>query len=218
MPTWNDIRQTSNLRGEHNLRGKRSQAIQSQYSASPKLLGLAKAFQLHLDLSPDVDLFYKKMFDIYTAEGEGLDNWGRILNIGRIISDENVILTLSDDMYRLLLLYKALANISASSPDSLNVLLDALCKTEAANLPKSAYVLEVGPMVIRWVFEAYLNEEQLAVFKAAGTLARGAGVGWELYAITPYEVFGFDGSGLQPFNQAPFAPDNALIVNTNRSS
>ncbi len=68
-------------------------------------------------------------------------------------------------------------------------------------------------MVIRWVFEDFLDAVQSAVFKAAGTLARGAGVGWELYAVGPDKVFGFDGSAMHPFNQAPFAPDASLIVN-----
>ena len=67
-------------------------------------------------------------------------------------------------------------------------------------------------MVIRWVFEDFLNDMQLLVFKAAGTLARGGGVGWELYAVAPARVFGFDGGHWQPFNQAPFAPDAALVI------
>ncbi len=49
--------------------------------------------------------------------------------------------------------------------------------------------------------------------KVGITQGDGAGVGWELYAVSPDKVLGFDGSTMYPFNQAPFAPDAALIVN-----
>jgi hypothetical protein len=211
MPTWADIRESADLRAGHNLRGKRSWAIQSQYSASVRILALAKGFQEMLDPTPDMALFYKKVFNILTAEGCGLDLWGRIVGMDRTVSDESVSITLDDEMYRLLLLYKALANISAATADSLNKLLASLIATGVGALPKTAYVLEVDTMVIRWVFEDFFNEIQQAVFSVAGPLAKGAGVGWELYAIDPDKVFGFDGSSMLPFNQAPFVPDNAMI-------
>jgi hypothetical protein len=212
MPTWTDWRKTEDIRERRNIRSRKPYTIQSQYSASKRMLNLAKGFQVRLEPTADVDLFYDKMFNIMTAEGVGLDNWGRILAIGRTIEDNGVSLTLSDEYYRLLLLYKALANISRSDADSLNHLLATLMATGVGGFTAAAYVLEVDTMVIRWVFEDFLDAIQLAVFKVAGTLARGAGVGWELYAINPNQVFGFDGSEMQPFNQAPFAPDNALII------
>jgi hypothetical protein len=79
-------------------------------------------------------------------------------------------------------------------------------------MPRVCYVLEVGPMVIRWVFEDFLTPEQRAVFLAAGTLARPGGVGWELYAVNPDSVFGFRGQEMHDFNQRPFAPDDALTT------
>jgi hypothetical protein len=209
MPTWNDIREDGDLRAEHNLRGVRSLAIQSQYSASRRLLAMTGSFQDVLDPTVDIDLFYKRIFNILTAEGYGLDNWGRILGIARVISDEGVSLTLEDEMYRLLLLYKAMANISDATAAGLNRLLGVLIATGVGGLPARAYVLEIAPMVIRWVFEDFMSPIQLAVFNAAGTLARGAGVGWEFYAISPGKVFGFDGQLMLTFNLAPFAPDDA---------
>ena len=212
MYTWRDFREILDVRELENIRDLTGYAIQSQYSASKTILALAAGFQQQIDPHLDVDLFYDKMFNIYTAEGVGLDNWGLILQIGRLIEDPDsgAAITLEDDYYRLLLLYKAMANISASTASAQNHLLEMLVNTGIAGFPRAAYVLEVDTMVIRWVFEDYLTPLQLAVFKTAGTLARGAGVGWELYAINPGTAFGFDGSELQPFNQAPFAPDNAM--------
>ena len=115
------------------------------------------------------------------------------------------MIVLDDDYFRLLLLYKAMANISASTAAAQNALLAMLVSSGIGSFPHAAYMLEVGTMTIRWVFEDFMTPLRLAVFKAAGTLARGAGVGWELYAVNPEKVFGFDGSGMQPLNQAPFS-------------
>ncbi len=213
MPTWLDMREAENIRALHDVRDLKSRAIQSQYSASPTILSLAAGFQKHLEQTADRDSFYEKFFDIYSAEGPGLDNWGRILAQPRTIEDGEASITLTDEYYRLLLLYKALANISSSDAATLNQLLANLVATGIAGFPRACYVLEVDTMVIRWVFEDFLNELQLAVFKAAGTLARWAGVGWELYAVNPEQVFGFDGGLMHPFNQRPFAPDKAMISN-----
>lgn len=40
----------------------------------------------------------------------------------------------------------------------------------------------------------------------------GAGVGWDLVMIDTSNVFGFDGSGLQPFNCGVFMPDGGIFV------
>lgn len=214
MYTWRDIWEVQDFCEIENIRDLTSYAIQSQYSSSKRIVSLCSLYQKHIDPRFDVDLFYEKMFDIYTAEGVGLDNWGVILQMPRTIEDADTGsgITLDDEYYRSLLLYKAMANISASTADAQNKLLGILLATGIGNFPQTAYVLEVDTMVIRWVFEDFLNDIQRAVFKAAGTLARGAGVGWEWYAINPSQVFGFDGSEMNPFNQAPFAPDNALYV------
>ncbi len=269
MHTWRNWRDTPNTRALENIREHTGYAIQSQYSASKKILALAAGFQERIDPQADVGLFYEKMFDIHTAEGAGLDNWGEILQVGRTISgpyagdcfgfalsglagfglapfapdsgshDPNRI-TLDDELFRLLLLYKALANISASDAATQNKLLSVLIDTRVFHpllggtdvpeqspetrprrskrptartaSPGVAYVLEIGTMAIRWVFESPMTPVQLAVFKVAGTLARGAGVGWELYALDPTRTFGFDNSTMQPFNQAPFAGDMSRAI------
>lgn len=239
MGTYQDYRSEINVRSLGNVRSRASHAIQSQYSASPHMLALMACFQRRIDIylnrtdangnavlnTADIDLFYDNMFNIMTAAGVGLDNWGQILQMPRAIPkvdfgyyipdpDAPDYISLDDDDYRLLLLYKAMANIASDEIDALNELLQALIDTGVQSLPDAAYVVETDKMVIRWVFEAYLTESQMAVFVAAGTLARGAGVGWEMYALTSSEVFGFDGGEWQPFGCAPFAPDNSFIKKT----
>lgn len=239
--TWRDVSTVENFRELDNVRDLTSYAMQSQYAASPRLLALCRAFQDRICPDVTIQMFYDEVFNIYTARGIGLDIWGRILGIGRIIEGpfEGIVfgfdgsgcqpfnqapflpsiafrpptyITLDDDSFRLLLLYKALANISSSDAATQNLLLSTLIDTGIGGFNSAAYVLEVDTMVIRWVFEGRLTPLQLAIFKVAGTLARGAGVGWELYAIDKFNVFGFHGSEFRPFNQAPFVRDNALIV------
>ncbi len=148
--TWRDIREVVDLREIDNVREEKSYAIQSQYSASKKILALSAQYQAQIDPHLDVDLFYDKMFNIYTAEGVGLDNWGVILQMNRTINDQQTgqSITLNDEYYRLQLLYKALANISASTAESQNRLLNILTSTDIRRKPVPAYVIEIGTMVI----------------------------------------------------------------------
>lgn len=239
--TWRDARDILDFRELENIREQTSYAIQSQYSASRHLMALAAGFQMRIDPHLDIELFYQMMFNIYTAQGIGLDIWGVILGIGRNINgpytgeqfgfdgselapfnqapftpdtgtyNMTSLITLDDESFRLLLLYKALANISASDAATLNKLLTTLVDTGVGGFEGVAYVLEVDTMVIRWVFENNLTPMQLAIFKVAGTLARGAGVGWEIQFGKAEEMFGFDGSEMQPFNQAPFWSGQSTI-------
>ena len=114
--TWRNWRDVKNVRELENIREATSYAIQSQYSASKRIRALAAGYQTRIDPGVDIQLFYDKMFNIYTAEGVGLDNWGNILQMPRLIVDPDTgaSFNLGDEDYRLLLLYKALANISAS--------------------------------------------------------------------------------------------------------
>lgn len=212
MNTWEAVNEMENVNALDDFCSKDSRAIQSQYAASQALKAILKGFQDCLDPQADMTAFYDKWVNIYTAQGEGLDNWGRVVGIARTIERRGQSIRLNDEMYRALLLYKALSNISRSDAATINRLLRELVETGVGSFPKRGYVLEINPMVIRWVFEDFLSLEQQVIFDAAGHLTKGAGVGWEFYAIDPDLVFGFDGSGMNPFNQKPFVPDDAVIT------
>lgn len=212
MTTWANYR-TADVRSLFDAKSDACDSIQSQYAASSNINAVVAGFARLIDPYTDIQAFYDELFNIMSARGVGLDVWGDILQISRVIRiNETTSLTLDDDHYRALLLYKALANISSSDVATLNRLLQTLMETGIDVFDGHAYVLETGPMKIRWVFEYFLNELQLAIFRTAGTLARGAGVGWELYAVDPDKVFGFAGSKMRPFNTMPFVPDDALYT------
>ena len=205
--------------------------IQSQYGASVHIRGIVEAFAVDIDPNGDVDLFYDKIFNLDTAEGVGLDIWGLIVGVPRLMLIEGDdyfgffgsllqpldqapfyesnhlgnYYRLNDDAYRELIYYKALSNISDSTAESQNRLLSKLF-AEEVEAGHRLYIVPVGTMKIRATFEFLLSSVNFAIFRAYGLLNRGAGVGWEWYQILPEETFGFDGSGLQPFNQGVFDP------------
>lgn len=62
------------------------QTIISQFSNSPILVRLIQNMNEAVDPSTNFDDFYNFVWDITSAQGFGLDIWGRILGIGRVIT------------------------------------------------------------------------------------------------------------------------------------
>src|SRR6478609_7735667 len=117
----------------------------SQYSSSPTLVQMLANFHGYIDPAQDLDALYNLVSNVDTAVGYGLDVWGRIVDIGRIVEVPSGEITfgfeeagtasaapfnqgtfyagqgltsnyaLSDNAYRVLILAKALANISDGS-------------------------------------------------------------------------------------------------------
>ena len=196
--------------------------IQSQYGASPHIIGIIEAAAKQLDPTGDIRTFYDEVFNPLTAHGVGLDIWGRIVGAGRYLTVDNEDFfgfygsllnpfnqapffvsgdtdrfRLTDDAYRDLIFLKATANIGNATLPSIKSILTAL-------FGDNVLVMNIGNMKVRVVFCFYLTPYQRALLNEYGVLNLGAGVDWEYYQIDPAETFGFDGSGLQPFGQGIF--------------
>ena len=204
--------------------------VQSQYAASPRILALLVKQAALLDPGRDLMLWYDGMFNPQTAQGAGLDIWGRIVGIGRMLWMTNTEFfgfayqlmenfdqapfwieslaqgqfRLTDEAYRFLIFYKSAANIGRGDMASINALLNSLF--EAEHGPANSYVLEVGPMEIRAVFNFYLSGYEQALLAQYGLLDRPAGVGFSWYQHDPAEMFGFAGQNLQNFDNGIFSP------------
>jgi len=64
-----------------------TQTLYSQYANSPVLVSWVDYFSQWIDANKNVDMFYDQLWNIQTAQGYGLDVWGRIvgLNPGRVL-------------------------------------------------------------------------------------------------------------------------------------
>lgn len=125
----------------------------SQYANSPRLLQLIADFNSYIDQTENIDNFFDMMWNIDTAQGYGLDVWGRIVGVVRTLqvaqteyfgfneaiggslimpfgqapfySGQTITsnYNLSDTAYRTPILAKAMANICDGSIPAINQLL-----------------------------------------------------------------------------------------------
>lgn len=172
----------------------------SQYANSPIMMGVLESFFDAADQTDNFDEFFDKVFNILTAQGYGLDVWGRILGAERVLHLPNATdylgfeeaggnfiqpfntapfysgssltsnFALTDGAYRLLLLAKAAANISDGSVKSINRILMALFP-----LRGNCYVTDNLNMSITYTFTNVLSPVELAIVQS-GVLPKPGGV------------------------------------------
>lgn len=211
------------------------QTIISQYGTSATITQLIRDMNTYLDPRADFDAFYDMVWNVDTAQGFGLDIWGRIVNISRElqIPPESLYFgfnealpgsypfneqpfwngipgatstyRLADDAYRQLILVKALANISAVSAPALNQLLQNMFATRGR-----CYVNDLGGMRLRYTFEFDLTAYEFAIITQSGAFPRPAGVGASVFQ-SALPLFGFSEAGpsAAPFGEGVFVPEGA---------
>lgn len=177
------------------------QTIISQYGQSSVIGQLIQNFNQYFDPTANFDAFYDLVWNVDTAVGYGLDVWGRIVGIGRVVYVavpglyfgfeeattasalpfnqgvfyNSAIITdnfsLSDTAYRTLILAKALSNISNGSIASINQILLNLFPGRG-----DCYCTDGGDMTMTYHFTFALTAVELAVISQTGVLPKPAGV------------------------------------------
>ncbi|ULJ66160.1 DUF2612 domain-containing protein [Wielerella bovis] len=199
--------------------------IISQYTHSPVLLKIIQELDNAIDPKHDIELFYQKIWKIETASGYGLDVWGRIVGIGRYIKavaeNENFGFTdgttpfnsgvwyvgeagerlfkLNDDIYRRIIMIKAMSNIIYATAPFINQLLRALFGERGR-----AYFVKNDTMAARYVFEFTLLPLERAVIRQNDILPRPSGVLLDWFEPEINDTFGFADTELKPFGQGVF--------------
>ncbi len=180
--------------------------IISQYADSPKLLAIIDTFNQAVETDEFIDTFFDMVWNIETAGTYGLDVWGRIVVVSRLLTvtpsekyfgfeealstppeigdpqpfDQAPFYTgematntisLTNDVYRKLIMLKAMANITDCTIPSMNKMLMYMFGESG-----KAYVRNDGGMVMSYVFEFELSPSELAIVQSSGALPSPAGV------------------------------------------
>lgn len=178
------------------------QTLLSQYANSPIIVSLVEALGAALDPQAAFNEFYDMVWNVDTAEGFGLDIWGRIVGVSRalFVSDSLYLgfsdstdavpfgsgifwgaarltpnFKLSDIAYRRLILAKAALNITNSSIPAINAILQALFPGYG-----NVYVRDNGDMTLTYVFGAALSKVDYAIVSQSGALPRPVGVSFDV--------------------------------------
>lgn len=213
--------------------------VAAQYANSPVMLALLSGMNSAIDPSVDINKFYTDMWDVATATSYGLDCWGRIVNVSRILTIPGTAVVAD-------YLGFAEAGISAfgfgwgtfyTTPSSTNFILsdDAyrqlIMLKAAANITNCSiaalnhivsqlfagqgrvYVTDVGDMQMVLVFEFMLSSMQKALLLQSGIVPVPCGVGFNIMDIDVTRTFGFAeaGVGASGFNNGFFFAGFASI-------
>lgn len=180
--------------------------ILTQYADSPKLKSMIYSFNEAVGIDGFINDFYDMIWNIKTAGTYGLDVWGKIVVVSRLLTvTENKIyfgfeealsmppvvddpqpfnqapfysgnqltstVSLSNDIYRKLIMMKAAANISDCTIPNMNKLLMFMFGDSG-----KCHVRNDGNMVMSYVFEFRLSGAKLAIVQSSGALPSPVGV------------------------------------------
>jgi Protein of unknown function (DUF2612) len=213
------------------------QTIINQYSQSSAINNIINLFNQNINPTNDFNNIYDWILNIDTASGFGLDIIGRIVGAPRIIKipmsssffgfapdstgfgnspfwdgyawgNTEANYSLTDGVYRNLILVKMLTNITSTTVVGLNGLIDTLLST-MFNGRGAAYLADLGSMQMRYIFEFTLTDSEIAMLTQNGILPRPAGVQSSLFAHElPYFGFALDNVG---FDQSPFVAQKYFV-------
>lgn len=189
-----------------------NETVISQYANSPTIRQLIESMDGYINPETNFEEFYNYVWNVDTAQGFGLDIWGRIVGIDRFI---NVpadtpnpgyfpftpgTYRMTDMEYRTVILIKALANITNSTAASLNQLLSKLFAGRGR-----CYVRDTGSMTMAYTFEFWLKPFEYAIISQSVASPRPAAVLATIFQVDVPNTFGFAESlQLQPFDQGTF--------------
>lgn len=178
-----------------------AQTVLSQYANSQRMLTILEGWNQSLDPANLINFWYQQVWNLSTAQGYGLDVWGRIVGVSRVLkissgkyfgfSEANDLteegfnsapfysgssvtsnFRLSDEGFRQLIYAKALANITDGSILSINAILMTLFAGQG-----DAYVQDNGNMTMTYVFKFVPTDVQVSIIQNSGVLPRPTGVG-----------------------------------------
>ena len=204
---WEDLLAKENVFDFADVLSDASVAVQSQYAHAPCFTNLASLMLKQGDVSDDGMNLLSSVADPNTAEGKFLDWWGARIGVDRYLKVNGEYVRFDDDYFRFLLFYRAACNIADATADTTNKLLETLTD-------ETVFVVDYQDMSISSVvIIGAIDEVQSTVLAQYGLLNRPAGVLANYLVIYPDEqIFGFEGSDLEPFDQGVFNPGRTIPI------
>lgn len=220
--------------------------ILTQYAASPNLRSLIETFNDSMDLSGFTDEFLTTIWDISTASGYGLDVWGKIVGVSRLLNvrqrstyfgfDESLI-SAGDDAPKPFDEAPFFDGNQATTTVRLAddaykklILAKAMANITDCSIPSLnkalsylfdgegvVFVTVTGVMTISYVFSFDLSPVEWSILINSNAIAKPAGVSVSIMSLDFDNTFGFAEAGLQPFENGTFFPDSG-IQNANQLS
>ena len=206
----------------------RDKTIITQYQRdSSNLCDIIERARLALSIDYDKQQFYDKFFNINTAVGYWLDVWGIIVGIDRYLqvpsnndffgyqestdaqpfnngvfyngTQPTDTYALSDDIFRRVLIAKAMANIASCDAFSLNAILTYFFSGRGR-----CYITQPANMTMNYIFEFWLEPWEKALSTNRKIFPHPAGVLVNALEL-PEELWGFNEAfDAQPFNNGIF--------------
>ena len=203
----------------------------AQYANSPVITKLVNGIKEQINNAKTIEDWYKIVFDIRQATGYGLDVWGKILNQSRRISYDDNGTTVNvylkgaqtvdnvsyteeqiEDLYRMVLFFRAFSYIGNCTVKSLNDLLNFFFSDLQGQEGNIIAVQEIGVMSIDVYFNFFVDKLKKAIIKS-DILPHPTGVQMNFRFIPSGSWFGFFVSGktateqpFAPFDKEPFYP------------
>ena len=185
------------------------QTVISQNGASPTINQLIANMNTWVDPGANIDQFYNLLWNVDTAVGYGLDVWGRIVGVGRVLNIATINYfgmqgpssasglpfgqavfynggattnnyVLADAPYRVVILAKALFNISDGTIRSINqILINLFGPKGLLPVTGNSYCTDGLNMTMTYTFNTMgvpLTPIQVAIIYQSGVLPRPCGV------------------------------------------
>lgn len=205
----------------------------SQYANSPTLLRLVQDMDEYLDVAVDFEAFFDFVWNVNTAQGFGLDIWGRIVDVPRLlqIPATNLTFGFKDGFFPLDVApfnnapFNSRGGNASQSyllPDDayrVLILTKALANIVSTTAPAlnqllknlfpgrgECWVQDLGNMAMQFTFAFPLSTVEYAILSQSGALPHPAGVMVTIVTLDSALTFGFAEAGppAQPFDQGVF--------------
>lgn len=207
------------------------QTIISQYANSPTLVQLITNVNEYIDPRANIEAFLQLVWNVDTAQGFGLDIWGKIVGVSRLLQipgNDPIVgfdnASVPKDWFPMSFGRFALENEVATAfsldDPAYRVLIyaKALANIITTTAPAMnqllrnlfpgrgrAYVRDLGNMSMQFVFNFSLTNVEYAMITQSGVLPHPAGVFYSVL-VTSQGLFGFQGQGpgVRNFNHGVF--------------